>query len=114
MRVKRGTSHVHRRKRLLARTKGFRWGRKSLIRRAKTAVKKAGAHAYRDRRVKKRTARNLWTTKINAGSREHNVSYSRLINLLKKANVQLDRKSLSYLAEHHPDSFAALVKEISK
>ncbi|MFZ6036366.1 MAG: 50S ribosomal protein L20 [Patescibacteria group bacterium] len=114
MRVKRGTSHVHHRNRILKRTKGFRWGRKRLITLAKTAETKAGAHAYRDRRVKKRNTRRVWNVQINAGTRIHNLSYSKFIKQLKDAKVELDRKSLAYLAEHQPEAFAYIVKHISK
>ncbi len=98
----------------MQRTKGYRWGRKNLIKLAQTAETKAGAHAYRDRRVKKRTARRLWNIKINAGARAHDVSYSKLIKQLKDAKIELDRKSLAYLAEHQPETFATLVKQVSK
>lgn len=112
MRVKRGTTHVKRRKRLLKQTKGFKWGRKNKIKLAKTAVLKAGAHAFRDRRVKKRTARRLWNIKINAGARQHGFSYSRFMNALKKAKIELDRKSLADLAENHPKYFEEIVKSV--
>ena len=65
-RVKRGTNHVKKRRKLLAKTKGYKWGRKNLVKRAKEAVVKAGAHAYDDRKKKKRTMRGLWNIKINA------------------------------------------------
>lgn len=113
MRVKRGTTHTKRRKNILSKTKGYKWGRKNLIKLAQNAETKAGAHAYRDRRVKKRTTRRVWNVKINAGARAQNVSYSKLIKQLKDAKVELDRKSLAYLAEHHPAAFATLVKEVS-
>src|SRR3989339_115146 len=102
MRVKRGTAHVKRRKNLLKQTKGFRWGRKSKIKLAKTAALKAGVHAYRGRKEKKREYRRLWNIKINAAAREHGLSYSKFIFALKKANINLDRKSLANLAEHDP------------
>ena len=97
-RVKRGTIHVKKRKKLLAKVKGYRWGRKKLIRQAKTAVVKAGAHAFVDRKKKKRTRRSLWQIKINAFVREHGLSYSKFINLLKLNKIELDRKILSDLA----------------
>lgn len=114
MRVKRGKSHLKRRKNLLKRTKGFRWGRKKKIKLAKTAVLKAGAHAYRDRRVKKRTARQLWNIKINAGVRQHELTYSKFIKLLHDAKVDLDRKSLAHLAEHEPKAFQEVVELVKK
>lgn len=112
MRVKRGTSHIKKRRRLLKRTKGFRGGRKNLIKLAKTAATKAGAHAYRDRRLKKRTNRGLWQIKINAAVREHGLSYSKFIDLLKKNKIELDRKVLADLAENEPKIFEAVVKEV--
>ena len=91
-RVKRGTTHVKKRRKLLKAVKGYKWGRKKLIKLAKTARTKAGAHAYTDRRKKKRTMRSLWQIKINAFVREYGLSYSRFINLLKVNNVEIDRK----------------------
>ena len=109
-RVTRGTQHTKRRRNLLAKTKGMKWGRKSKIRLAKTASVKAGAYAYRDRRVKKRDFRKLWTIKINAGARALGTTYSKLINALKTKNIELDRKSLAYLAEHKPEAFKKVVE----
>lgn len=113
-RVKRGTHHAKRRRNILRKTKGFKWGRKSKIKLAKTAATKAGAHAYRDRRVKKRTARALWQAQINAGARLNNASYSRFADGLKKNNIEIDRKILADLAQNHPNIFAAIVKEAAK
>ncbi len=93
----------------MKRVKGYRWGRKNKIRLARPAMLKAGAYAFRDRRAKKRSFRNLWTIKLNAAVREHGLSYSRFIDLLKKANIALDRKVLSQLAEKHPGIFAKVV-----
>lgn len=109
-RVKRGTQHVKRRNNLLARVKGFSWGRKSKIRLARTAMLKAGVYAFRDRRAKKRTFRNLWTIKINAAVRELGTTYSVFIANLKKANIALDRKVLAVLAEKNPKVFAKIVE----
>ncbi len=108
-RVKRGTQHVKRRKNLLKRVKGYSWGRKSKIRLARPAMLKAGVHAFRDRRAKKRTFRNLWTIKINAAVREFGLSYSRFIDLLKKANIAIDRKVLAQIAEKQPAIFSKIV-----
>ena len=111
-RVKRGTQHVKRRKNLLKRVKGYKWGRKSKIRLARPAMLKAGAYAFRDRRAKKRAFRNLWTIKINAAVRNYGLSYSRFIDLLKKANVNLDRKILALLAEQQPTIFNKIVETV--
>jgi len=110
MRVKRGTAHVKRRRAILKKTKGYKWGRKNKIKLAKTAATKAGAHAYRDRRVKKRTNRSLWQIKINAAARQHGLSYSKFIKALKDKKVELDRKVLSDLAANQPKVFEAIVK----
>lgn len=108
-RVKRGTQHTKRRKNLLARVKGYKWGRKSKIRLARPAMLKAGVYAFRDRRAKKRTFRNLWVLKINAAVRELGLSYSRFIAMLKTANIGIDRKILAVLAEKHPAIFNKIV-----
>ncbi len=113
-RVKRGTTHVKRRKRLLKQTKGYKWGRKNLIRLASTASTLAGAHAYRDRRLKKRTARGLWQIKINAFARENDLSYSRLINLLKTNKVELDRKILADLSTSNKKVLKAVIDEVKQ
>lgn len=111
-RVKRGTTHVKKRRKLLKAVKGYKWGRKNLIKLAKTARTKAGAHAFVDRRKKKRTMRALWQIKISALVRENGLSYSRFIDALKKNNIALDRKVLADLAEHNPDIFTAVVNKI--
>lgn len=110
-RVKRGTQHTKRRRNLLSKVKGYKWGRKSKIRLARPAMLKAGVHAYRDRKRKKRDMRALWNMKINAGARMNNTTYSKLIHALKEANVQLDRKVLAVIAEKHPEVFAKIVAE---
>ena len=111
-RVKRGTTHVKRRKNILARTKGMMWGRKSKIRLARPAMLKAGVYAYRDRRNKKRDFRRLWAVRINAAVRPLGLTYSRFINKLKIANVTLDRKVLSTLAKDHPQVFEKVVDQV--
>lgn len=113
-RVKRGTQHTKRRKNLLARVKGFKWGRKSKIRLARPAMLKAGVYAFRDRRAKKRTFRNLWTIKINAAVREVGLSYSKFINMLKVANISIDRKILAVLADKHPAMFTKVIQAAQK
>ena len=111
-RVKRGTIANARRKRLLKHTKGFLWTRKSKFRQAKEATLHAWSFQFADRKKKKRTFRNLWTIKINAAARQHGISYSQLINQLKKANVEIDRKILADLAEHEPKIFEHIFKQI--
>lgn len=113
-RVKRGTQHVKRRKSLLSKTKGFRWGLKNKIRLARPAMLKSGVHAFRDRRAKKRTFRRLWNVKINAAARVNGTTYSKLINDLKAGNVALDRKVLAQIAEHHPQIFGKIVETVKK
>ena len=93
-------------------TKGFRHGRKSKERQAKEALLHAGAYAFAHRRDKKSHNRKLWNIKINAGSRELGMSYSRLIDGLKKKNIMLDRKILADFAEHHPATFAKVLAAV--
>lgn len=112
-RVKRGVHHSKRRRGILESAKGFKWGRKSKLKLAKVAVIKAGAHGRRDRRTKKRTARTLWSVKINAAARLHGLSYSRLIDALAKKQVLVDRKILAQIAEHNPAIFAEIVKKVT-
>jgi len=111
-RVKRGKSHLKKRKKLLKQTKGYRGGRKSKIKLAKTAVRKAGVYAYRDRRTKKREARSLWQIKINAGCRVNDSIYSKFIAALNKNKIELDRKILADLAENYPQIFGEIVKMV--
>lgn len=108
-RVKRGTTSIKRRRNVLRETKGFRWGRKSKERAAKEALLHAYTHAFHDRRKKKNVFRKLWQIKINAGARMHDLSYSKLINLLKEANIIIDRKILAQLAEKEPSVFLKII-----
>ena len=108
-RVKRGLSHLKRRRSLMKRVKGFEAGRNNLIKLAKTALLKAGVHAYRDRKVKKREFRRLWIVRLNAACRESGISYSRFIKGLTVAKVGIDRKVLSEIAINSPDSFKKLI-----
>lgn len=112
MRVKRGTAHVKRRKYLLRATKGFKWGRKNQIKKAKDAATKAGRHAYKHRRLKKREYRALWQVRINAAAHLHGLSYSQLIHRLTTKKVALDRKILAQLAVEHPEVFTAIVNQV--
>jgi len=111
-RVKRGTISLKRRRNILSQTKGFRFGRKNKEKMAREAIKHAGTYAFRDRRNKKRTFRQLWTIKINAALREQGLTYSKFINILKKKEVEVDRKILSQLAEHKPEVFSKIVEEV--
>lgn len=97
---------------ILKAVKGYRFDRKSKERIAKVAIKKAGVHAFRHRRTKKREYRNLFTLRINAAVREQGLSYSRFIDTLKKANVALDRKVLAALAKDHAEVFARVVESV--
>lgn len=111
MRVKRGI-HRHRRvKKLKKLVKGYKGMRRTTVKKAKEAVIKAGQNAYRDRKLKKRTFRNLWTVRMNAALRSMGLKYSLFIPALLKAKITLDRKTLSELAIHHPEIFVAVVKE---
>lgn len=112
-RVKRGTMKTKRRRGILRQVKGYRFDRKSKERIAKVAIKKAGVHAFRDRRNKKRVFRNLWTLRINAAARPLGFSYSKLIAALKKAEIAIDRKALSTLAKDYPEAFARIVGEVT-
>jgi large subunit ribosomal protein L20 len=110
-RVKRGvTTHArHKKSRELA--KGYRGFRRNVIRVVKQAVTKAGQYAYRDRKQRKRQFRALWIVRINAAANEHGMSYSRFMNGLKKAGIEMDRKVLADLAVHEKAGFAALVEQ---
>ncbi len=98
-----------RRKRVLKKARGYFGNKSRLYRYAKDAVDRAGVYAYRDRRKKKSEFRNLWIVRINAACRAEGIAYSRFINGLKKANIQMDRKQISELAIHDPEAFKALV-----
>ncbi len=110
MRVKRGTSAHRRHKKYLDLAKGYRGARSKLYRTAREAVERALVYSYRDRKVRKREFRKLWILRINAGAREHGLSYSRLMNGLKLAEVAVNRKMLAELAVRAKDDFATLVK----
>jgi large subunit ribosomal protein L20 len=107
-RVKRGVTARARHKKVLKLAKGYSGARSRTYRVAKQAVIKAGQYAYRDRRQKKRQFRALWIVRINAQSRECGLSYSQLINGLKKAGIELDRKVLADMAVHDKLAFAAV------
>ncbi|MFD1332157.1 50S ribosomal protein L20 [Methylopila musalis] len=107
-RVKRGVTSHAKHKKTLAAAKGFYGRRKNTIRAAKAAVDRSMQYAYRDRKNKKRTFRALWIQRINAAVREHGLTYSRFIDGLAKAGIEVDRKVLSELAIAEPASFGAL------
>ncbi|NCF75205.1 MAG: 50S ribosomal protein L20 [Xanthomonadaceae bacterium] len=111
-RIKRGTTHVQKRKKILTKTKGFKWGRKNLIKLAKTAATKAGAHSYGDRKKKKRDFRSLWQIKINAGVRKYGINYSTFIKQLKNNKIGIDRKILADLAENNQNIFHKIIEKI--
>ena len=111
-RVKRGTIHTKKRKRILRLAKGYRGGRSKLFTQAKEAVKKALSASYRDRRRKKRDFRRLWIARINAAVRQRGLSYSRFIQGLKNKNIRLNRKSLADLAVKNPEEFSELVSQV--
>jgi large subunit ribosomal protein L20 len=111
-RVKRGVMTKKRHKNILKRAKGFRWGRKKLITKAKEAVIKAGKYARRDRRSKKRTFRMLWITRLNTALRENGITYRAFIALQKEKHIELDRKALSQLATEEPGIFAKFVESV--
>jgi large subunit ribosomal protein L20 len=108
-RMKRGVIARARHKKVLKAAKGYRGRRKNVYRVAKQAVMKAGQYAYRDRRQKKRQFRTLWIARINAGARELGLTYSRFMNGLKKASIELDRKVLADMAVFDKVAFAKLV-----
>ncbi len=113
-RVKRGVAANKRRKKILKQTKGFKWGRKNKYRLAKDALRHALMRAYQDRKRKKRDFRQLWQIKINAAARENGLSYSRLINQLKKAKIEINRKILAQLAEKQPEVFKQILEKIKE
>ena len=107
-RVKRSVGSRRKKKKIFQQTKGFYSGRRRLLRSAQETLIRAGAFAHRDRRNKKRDFRGLFVQRVNAGARENGISYSRLINGLKAANVEINRKMLSELAIHDPNAFAKI------
>ena len=109
-RVKRGVTARARHNKVLSRAKGYRGARKNVFRVANQAVMKADQYAYRDRRQRKRQFRTLWIVRINAAARVHELSYSRLIDGLNRANIELDRKVLADMAVNNEAAFAALAE----
>ena len=109
--VKRGVVSRRKHNKIISQAKGYYGRRKNVYRVAVQAVEKAGQYAYRDRRNKKRTFRALWIQRINAGARQHGVTYSQFMNGLSRAGIDIDRKVLSDLAIREPEAFKALVDQ---
>ncbi len=112
MRTMKGAARTKAKRRLYKRAKGYRGGRGSLLRTVKETLLRAGAFAFRDRRVRKRQFRRLWIIRINAATRARGLRYSEFIHGLKKANIELDRKSLSEIAICDPAGFDAIVERV--
>lgn len=112
----RATNNVaakQRHKKILKLAKGYRLGKSRLYRTAKDQVEKSLRYAYRDRRQKKRQFRSLWIVRINAACRLNGISYSKFIHGLKEQNIDLDRKALAHIAMHEPETFKALVEQVT-
>ncbi len=110
-RVKRGVTTHARHKKVIKQAKGYRGRNKNVFRAAIERVEKGLQYAYRDRRVRKRSFRALWIQRINAGAREHGLTYSQFMNGIKLAGIEIDRKVLSDLAVREPDAFKAIVEK---
>ena len=111
-RVKRGTTSHARHKKVLEQSKGFRGRTSTTVRAARERLERSLQYAYRDRRTKKRAFRGLWIQRINAAVREHGLTYSRFIDGLKKAGIEMDRKVLAAIAYDDAESFAEIVKKV--
>ncbi|MDR3607252.1 MAG: 50S ribosomal protein L20 [Oligoflexia bacterium] len=111
-RAKRGFKRRRRHNKVLEHAKGFVLGRKNKFKRTAEAVDRAFIYSYRDRRVKKRDFRTLWIARLSAAANNNDISYSRLISALKKAQVNLDRKVLSDIAINDPHAFTAIVEQV--
>jgi large subunit ribosomal protein L20 len=112
MRTTKGAARNRAKKRLFKRAKGFRGGRSTLLRSVKETLLRAGDYAFRDRRTRRREFRKLWIIRINAAVRERGLSYSEFMHGVKKAGIQLDRKSLSEIAIHDPSGFDRIVQDV--
>ncbi len=110
-RVKRGVTTHARHKKVIKQAKGYRGRNNNVFRAAIERVEKGLQYAYRDRRVRKRTFRALWIQRINAGAREHGLTYSQFMNGIKRAGIEIDRKVLSDLAVREPDAFKTIVEK---
>ncbi|OYP29401.1 50S ribosomal protein L20 [Rhodopirellula sp. MGV] len=114
MRATNGAARRQSKKRLFKRAKGYRGGRGKLTRTVKETLLRSGVYAFRDRRVKKREFRRLWITRLNAACRMHDIRYSEFIFGLKKAGIEMDRKTLSEMAIHDADGFKAVVDKVKE
>lgn len=111
-RIKPSVASRNRRRKILKQTKGFQGGRKRLLRTATEALHRAWAYAYNDRKLRKREFRGLWISRISAAAKLNGISYSRLIDAMKKTDVQINRKMLAEIAVRHPEDFTRLVEGI--
>lgn len=114
MRTRKGAARRQSKKRLFKRAKGYRGGRSKLTRTVKESLLRSGAYAFRDRRVKKREFRKLWIIRINAACRQHGLRYSEFIHGLKKAGIELDRKTLSEMAIHDEAGFKDVCDKVKE
>lgn len=112
MRTTKGAARTKAKRRLFRKAKGYRGGRRKLLRTVKETLVRAGQFAYRDRKVRKREFRKLWIIRINAAVRERGLTYGAFINGLKKASIELDRKMLAEMAVSDPAAFDAVVSEV--
>jgi large subunit ribosomal protein L20 len=114
MRTRKGAARTQAKKRLFKRAEGYVGGRRKLFRTVKETVARAGAFAYRDRRNRKRSFRQLWIIRVNAACRERGIAYSRFIRGLRLAKIELDRKSLSEIAIADPKGFDKIVETVKQ
>ncbi|KAA5547242.1 50S ribosomal protein L20 [Roseiconus nitratireducens] len=114
MRATKGAARRQSKKRLFKRAKGYRGGRGKLTRTVKETLVRSGAYAFRDRRVRKREFRRLWITRLNAACRMNDIRYSEFIHGLKKAGIEMDRKTLSEMAIHDEASFKTVVDKVKE
>jgi large subunit ribosomal protein L20 len=114
MRTTKGAARRKAKRRLFRQAKGYRGGRKKLLRTVKESLLRAGQYAYRDRRNKKREFRRLWIIRLNAAARERGLRYSEFIHGLQKAGIEMDRKTLSEMAIHDPAAFDEVVTKVKE
>ena len=114
MRTTKGSARTKAKRRLFKKAKGYRGGRKNLLRTVKETLLRSGQYAYRDRRVRKREFRKLWIIRINAAVRERGMRYSEFVHGLKKAGIELDRKSLAEIAVSDAAGFDKIVEEVKE